>query len=177
MKKGRGKDSGADSEGENDHDLWNFITRGIKAYSSPRKPLPAAKSHIRKATPRATPKPVISRNSSPQATVPKGFDRSTETKLRRGQLPLEGRLDLHGMTQAEAFTALHRFIHAAMAQEKRTVLIITGKGQRFEGVLRRMVPQWLEDPDLARYIVAITPAQPKDGGMGAFYLRLRKPER
>ena len=80
------------------------------------------------------------------------------------------------MTQAEAFGALHRFIHAAVAQEKRTVLVITGKGQRFEGVLKRMVPQWLEEPDLARHLVAITPAQPKDGGTGAFYLRLRKPQ-
>jgi DNA-nicking Smr family endonuclease len=172
MKRGRG----SKNEGENDRELWNYVTRGIKAYNPSKLPSFTAKSESRKVTaPKAAPKPVIPHNAPPLPLLPgKGFDRATETKLRRGQLPLEGRLDLHGLTQAEAFAALHRFIQAAVKQEKRTVLVITGKGQRFEGVLRRMVPQWLEEPDLARHIVALTPAQPKDGGSGAFYLRLRK---
>jgi len=166
----------AEDKEENDRDLWNYVTRGFKAYKSPCKPVATAKPPIRKATtPRVTPVMPRKTLSEPSAPTGKGFDRSTETRLRRGQLSLEGRLDLHGMTQAEAFPALYKFIKAAAAQEKRTVLIITGKGQRFEGVLRKMVPKWLEDPDLARHIVAITPAAPKDGGTGAFYLRLRKP--
>jgi DNA-nicking Smr family endonuclease len=166
MKKGR------EGDGE-DQDLWNYVTRGIKAYDSSKKHAAAAKSSARKLkTLRDSPRPYI-----PEAALPtgKGFDRSTETRLRRGELPLEGRLDLHGMTQAQAYPALHKFIRAAVAQEKRTVLLITGKGQKFQGVLRTMVPQWLEDPELARYIIAITPASPKDGGTGAFYLRLRRP--
>jgi len=166
-----------DAEGENDRDLWNYVTRGIKAYKPSRTSSLAKKPVMRKPAPiRAAPKPVLPRNPPSQVPAPKGFDRSTETKLRRGQLPLEGWLDLHGMTQAEAFAALHRFIHAAVMQQKRTVLVITGKGQRFEGVLKRMVPQWLEEPELAQHIIAITPAQPKDGGSGAFYLRLKKPQ-
>lgn len=167
MKKGR------DGGGDEDRDLWNYVTRGIKAYDSSQKPVPAAKVSSRKAmTLRDSPRPYI-----PEADIPtgKGFDRATETRLRRGELPLEGRLDLHGMTQTEAQPALQKFIRAAVAQEKRTVLIITGKGQRFEGVLRHMVPQWLEEPALSRYIIAITPAAPKDGGNGALYVRLRRP--
>ena len=158
-----GRDSG--DKGENDRALWNYVTSGIKVYDSSKPSLPARRPQVS----------IQSAGRPAQVSAPKGFDRSTETKLRRGQLPLEGRLDLHGMTQEEAFEALHRFIHAAVAQEKRTVLIITGKGRRFEGVLKRMVPQWLEDPELARHLIAVTPAQPKDGGSGAFYLRLRKP--
>src|ERR1035437_2503605 len=172
MKKGRNSDK---NKGENDQTLWNHVTRSIKAYDTSIAPPPATKSEIRKSAPkiipkRITSKPVLSRTPAPVPAA-KGFDRATETKLRRGQLSLEGRLDLHGMTQTEACEALRRFIHAAVAQEKRTVLVITGKGQRFEGVLKRMVPQWLEEPDLARHLVAVTPAQPKDGGSGAFYLR------
>jgi len=166
MKKGREGD-------DEDQDLWNYVTRGIKTYDSPKKHVPPAKSAARKLkTLRDSARPYI-----PEAAIPtgKGFDRSTETRLRRGELPLEGRLDLHGMTQAEAFPALYKFIRSAVAQGKRTVLVITGKGQRFEGVLRTKVPQWLDDPELARYIIAITPASPKDGGTGAFYLRLRRP--
>ena len=167
------KKRGDDGE-ENDQDLWNYVTRGIKAYKpSNQQQLLPTKTRIRKITSPAAPKPPLFFNA-PAVLPGKGFDRSTETKLRRGQLPLEGRLDLHGKTQAEAYELLRRFIHSAVAQEKRTILVITGKGQRFEGILRQMVPQWLADPALAQYIVAVTPAQPKDGGTGAFYLRLRK---
>ncbi len=166
MKKSR--DSGAKEE--EDRALWDYVTRGIKAYDTGKPKSPPQKPAIRKETAPARIKPLSPCN----APIPKGFDRSTETKLRRGQLPLEGRIDLHGMTQTEAYDALHKFIHAAVAQEKRTLLVITGKGRRFEGVLRQMVPQWLEAPPLARYLLAVTPAQPKDGGTGAFYLRLRK---
>lgn len=162
-------------KGENDRELWDYVTRGIKPYHPSGQQLPAAKLS-RKATPHIISNPVVP-PGIPPVVQGKGFDRATETKLRRGQLPLEGRLDLHGLTQAEAFISLRKFIHSAVTQEKRTVLVITGKGQRFEGVLRRMVPQWLEDPELAQYIVAITPAHQKDGGTGAFYLRLRRPRR
>ena len=66
-------------------------------------------------------------------------------------------------------------IICSQAGHFEAVVSINQVAQLFEGVLRRMVPQWLEDPDLAQYIVAMTPAAPKDGGTGAFYLRLRKP--
>lgn len=171
MKKSR--NSG--NKGGDDRNLWNHVTRSVKSYSRAGTPTPK-KSAPKTALPKkAVPDVVPSRHVAPAApSLPKGFDRATETKLRRGQLALEGRLDLHGMTQREAFEALHRFIYSAVAQKKRTVLLITGKGLRSEGVLRRMLPLWLEDPELNKHLIALTPAQPKDGGSGAFYLRLRK---
>jgi DNA-nicking Smr family endonuclease len=169
LKKGRNQgNKGDDTQG-----LWERVTQSVKPYSpgrmAPKKPvLP-----VRKAAP-APLAPV--HPPAPQTAPPKGFDRATETKLRRGQLPLEGWLDLHGMTQQEAFEALHGFISACIAQGKRTVLIITGKGKMSGGVLKQKLPLWLEEPSLRRHIIAVTPAQPKDGGSGAFYLRLRKPQ-
>lgn len=113
----------------------------------------------------------------PRAVLPAGFDKGTETKLKKGKLPLEGRIDLHGMTQDEAHRALQRFIPAAAVSGRRTLLVITGKGKMpTGGVLRRMVPIWLSEGSLATHVLAITPAQPKDGGDGALYVRLRKPK-
>lgn len=167
MKKGRNTGD-KDPDGEN---LWLRVTEGMKAYSPPKKTPPAPQPRAQ-----ARPAPLQSAplRGKPELSKPEGFDRATETKLRRGQLPLEGRLDLHGMTQAEAFDALYRFVISAAARGKRTVLVITGKGVRMEGVLKKMLPLWLEDPELGKHILAVTPAQPKDGGSGAFYLRLRK---
>jgi DNA-nicking Smr family endonuclease len=174
VKKGRNS-GGKDEEGQK---LWQSVTRSVKAYSSqknqlakkgqPSKPVAAS------VKPSSKP-PVLSKPpSSAAAADTRGFDRSTKTRLERGQLPLEGRLDMHGMTQAEAFRALQRFILSAAAHEKRTLLVITGKGLRSEGILKRMFPLWLEEPELKKYILAVTPARPKDGGTGAFYVRLRK---
>ena len=117
--------------------------------------------------------------TTPVAAVKKssgGFDRATETKLRKGQLDIEGRIDLHGMTQDQAWSALTRFVGRAHAQHKRTVLVITGKGRVSQGggVLRRLLPLWVREGDLAACVLACVPAAIKDGGDGAFYLRLRK---
>lgn len=105
-----------------------------------------------------------------------GFDRATHTKLRKGQLEIEGSLDLHGMTQDEAYRALVRFVTQAQARGRRTLLIITGKGRVTQGggVLRRLLPLWVAEQGLKNCVLACVPASVKDGGDGAFYLRLRK---
>ena len=57
-------------------------------------------------------------------------------------------------------------------------LLITGKGKADgggeRGVLRRELPRWLNQPRNRERVVALTPAQPRDGGDGAFYLRLKR---
>lgn len=106
-----------------------------------------------------------------------GLDKATEKRLKRGRVVIEGRIDLHGMVQDEARPALERFIESAWRQGKREVLVITGKGTRADGsvgVLRQMVPVWLNQaPNRAR-ITAFRYAVAKDGGEGALYVRLKK---
>jgi DNA-nicking Smr family endonuclease len=108
---------------------------------------------------------------------PASFDSAVAAQLRRGKMRVEARLDLHGMTQQEAYGALNRFISSCIASERRTLLVITGKGGVLEenkGVLRRMLPLWLEEPPLRDKVLAFVQAPRKDGGDGAFYIRLRK---
>ena len=106
-----------------------------------------------------------------------GLDKRTAQRLKRGQLKLEARLDLHHLTQAEAQHALIHFTIESISQGKRTVIVITGKGLKRTGevgVLRTMVPRWLNQAPLREKIVAFCEAAPKDGGSGALYLRLKK---
>ena len=163
--------------------LWQDVVRSVKSYSLHKKHIskmgvtPAKKNFkkVQSQSQKASQRVLLSR-SVVRKSLSEGFDRSTEMKLRRGQLPLEGKLDLHGLTQEEAFDSLFRFIKAAVAARKRTVLIITGKGglKSGGGILKRMLPLWLEDTELGKDVIALTQAAPKDGGAGAFYLRLRK---
>ena len=125
--------------------------------------------------------PDLAYNKSPS------LDRRTSEKLRRGQLPIEARLDMHGMTQAKAKTSLLSFILRAYNSGLRCVLVITGKGssskgtgedavwlQAESGVLREATPQWLNDPAIRPKILSFCQARPKDGGQGALYVLLKR---
>lgn len=136
-------------------------------------PKKASSVNTREPLPEARSQPVEPLSAGRAA----GLDKRTAQRLRRGQLPIEGRIDLHGMTQAEAHANLARFISGSAARGRRCVLIITGKGVRGgtgAGVLRAQLPHWLNEPALRPMILSFTPAQPKDGGGGAFYVYLRK---
>jgi DNA-nicking Smr family endonuclease len=103
-----------------------------------------------------------------------GIDRATAERLKRGRMRTEARLDLHGMTQAEAHRALAGFIAGSRAGGRRCLLVITGHGRMSGGVLKAAVPRWLGEPDLRRHVLAIAPAQPEAGGTGALYVLLRR---
>jgi DNA-nicking Smr family endonuclease len=115
----------------------------------------------------------------PEAELPPldrlaGVDRATAERLKRGRRPVEARLDLHGLTQAEAHRALAAFIAGSRATGRRCVLVITGHGRLSGGVLKAAVPRWLDEPDLRRAVLAIAPAWPQHGGAGALYVLLRR---
>ncbi len=105
-----------------------------------------------------------------------GVDKRLAERLKRGQLPIEGTLDLHGLTQEEAHRQLDGFLAYAAAAGRRCLLVITGKGvwRSDSGILREMVPRWLnEAPNRAR-VLAIAAAQPRHGGSGALYVLLKR---
>ncbi len=105
-----------------------------------------------------------------------GLDKRSAQRLKRGQMEIEARLDLHGLRQEEAHRALTSFIAETYSAGKRCILVITGKGQISEGggVLRTNVPRWLNQaPNRAR-VLSFTHATPTDGGTGALYVLLKR---
>jgi DNA-nicking Smr family endonuclease len=96
-------------------------------------------------------------------------------RVARGKETIDGRLDLHGLTQSEAHGELLRFLRNANARDARLVLVITGKGRGPEpGVLRRQVPQWLGLPEFRSFVVGFEGAHIAHGGEGALYVRVRR---
>ena len=106
--------------------------------------------------------------------------RKAKKRIARGNHAIDGRLDLHGMTQAEAHDALFGFLRAKQTRGARVVLVITGKGARGNddnggrGVLKRMVPMWLGMPDFRGLIIGFESAAIGHGGEGALYVSLRR---
>ena len=180
-----------DTELETDAELWARVARSAKPIEKGRVP-PTVEAPKRRtkasakepSTPvKPAPKPVA--KPAPAARG-EALNRQTARQLERGKLPVEARLDLHGMRQREAHAALRRFLKSAQGKGYRHVLVITGKGAAADttrpfyesderGVLRQAVPHWLSQPDLAPVVLSYSEAPRRLGGEGALYVRLRRP--
>ena len=117
------------------------------------------------------------------ANVSPNMDKRNFDRLKKGKKPVDGTLDLHGMTLAQAHPRLISYLRDAHASGKRLLLIITGKGKlgyddgvmpARRGVLRHQVPQWLQMAPLAPLVLQVTQAHDKHGGGGAYYVYLRR---
>ena len=78
------------------------------------------------------------------------------------------------MDQDEARARLTGFLQHACAKGWRAVLVITGKGSRGDGVLRRMTPEWLSAPPLRDLVAGVSEAHRRHGGEGALYVALKR---
>ncbi len=163
--------------------LWRQITGTVKPLkrrsgtgrpTAPEISVPRPGATGEKKTPPAMKRRGAVRPTPPQsplvAGAAPGMDKRTAARLRRGQIAIEGRIDLHGMTQQEAHANLSGFIESSAAARRRCVLVITGKS----GVLRGVVPKWLDQQPNRSRIISFTPATPRDGGEGALYVLLRR---
>jgi DNA-nicking Smr family endonuclease len=168
--------------------LWKGVTRSIaplrKSKPEPGETAPAPAPIKPRATkPRATALPSIAMPipaAKPSVPPLASLSRKTKKRVARGRNAIDGRLDLHGMTQDEAHGALFRFLRGKQAQGGKLVLVITGKGARGgddsggRGVLKRMVPLWLGLPEFRDLVIGFESAAIGHGGEGALYVSLRR---
>jgi DNA-nicking Smr family endonuclease len=169
---------------DDEDSLWQDVTRSIAPLRRRQKPQ-ADKSEAKQfaATPGARKpslKPVAVSIPARIATAPlpalAPLGRRMKQRLARGTENIDGRLDLHGHTQAEAHVALLRFLRNAQDRGAKNVLVITGKGGRDaeRGVLKRQVPLWLRLREFRSLVVGFEDAHIGHGGEGALYVRLRR---
>ncbi|MDF1585140.1 Smr/MutS family protein [Marinimicrococcus flavescens] len=162
--------------------LWRHVVRDVHRLAGEEETLPPEPAAP--APPPAAPPPPPAAPLQPvPATVrpkpaprpdPSNLDRRNWQRLQRGQYPLSARLDLHGMTQDAAYSALTSFLATQQQRGSRCVLVITGRGARSGGVLRSMTPRWLASPPNAARVLAHAPARVAHGGDGALYVLLRR---
>ena len=185
--------------------MWHEIARSARPLSGrdpflPDPPEPAADAPLPAMGPRQAKKPAPTplapfrvgeraqgaalRQGPAPAAAPLRMDAKAFGRMTRGKLAPEARIDLHGMTLAQAQPALTRFIMEMHATGARLVLVITGKGRvgddggpipRQMGALRHEAPLWLSRAPLGPLVLQVVPAHQRHGGSGAYYVYLRRP--
>jgi len=103
-----------------------------------------------------------------------GIDRREIRKLKRGDYPVTGRRDLHGVTTTEALASVRRFVDNSQQAGHRCICIIHGRGLHSEGgvaILKARVRECLRTHPA---VLAYADAPRSGGGAGAVYVLLRK---
>jgi DNA-nicking Smr family endonuclease len=168
--------------------LWTEVARSVARRRGATLPAPA--NPVRAAArPPAPPPPTSAEPPSARpakASAPPlaPIERRLKRDLSRGRAAIDAALDLHGLTQAEAHQALRGFLRHSQARGARLVIVVTGKGAPLDevhwpnerGVLKRLTPQWLREPDLRSVVLGFEEAGRSHGGSGALYVRLRRPQ-
>ncbi len=101
----------------------------------------------------------------------------TLRKLRHGAFPVDGTLDLHGLTASEAQPRLLGFLAQMRSRREKCVLVVHGKGHGSPGgisVLRGEIAAWLSQGGAREHVDAFASATAGDGGSGAIYVLLRR---
>jgi DNA-nicking Smr family endonuclease len=160
--------------------LWAKVAATVRPAAARKRPSPTLVVSIQEtlpavAPPKPRPEPAkTALTPSPRrATAPEGIEPRRKRRISREQ-ELGPSLDLHGLDQDRARAVLAGFLRRAREDGWRAVLVITGKGSRGDGVLRRMVPHWLADPALRDLIAGVSEAHRHHGGAGALYVALKR---
>lgn len=103
-----------------------------------------------------------------------GIQQKLMTKLKKGLVPFEAKIDLHGATVNQAGKELQSAIDQSYQQGLRCILVVHGRGKgSFDNkpALKTHVNQWLRD---SKKVLAFHSTQPRHGGTGAVYVLLKR---
>lgn len=176
-----------------DINLWEKLKSSVTPLKRRHKPLPEAEIAVADAPEEDLTKPTSKKSKTPrkQQIIPPtpskppkpanldgqgygGISKADARAMKSGQIKCTQRLDLHGLSREQALHHLRVFVVDSAQSGHRCVLIITGKGKHGEGVIRANFSAWLNEPPLSKHVIAYCAAQSKDGGTGAWYVKLRQ---
>ncbi len=152
--------------------IWTHVSQTVSPRRRPKgkgsaKPMPSREDFANMMRIPAVP-------AQAAKPLPQSLDVNQDKRVRRGRVSIDTKIDLHDMTQTMARPALHKAIIRAANRNKTCLLVVTGKGLRGDGVLRRNFPLWIADPAVRPLIASYAPAHIKHGGSGAWYVFLKR---
>ena len=160
--------------------LWETIQATIKPLPSSVRQAHVPKTRVpKKSTPHISafprPEPIVKTEAALTWQEDKSYARGDKTRMKQGVLKPTATLDLHGMTVVRAEKAITHFLQQAVRDGHAWVEIITGHGRpsiyapdtepdRDKGVLKRLLPEWLNQQTHRGLIKRVLPAPQSRGG-------------
>ena len=175
---------------DNDTDLWNYVTKTTKKINSNNslkhhKNIPTKRKQGVILTPEIKSQSILKTNNKKLTVTPiyfsnennsSGLSKKNIKEIKTGKFKVQSKLDLHGYRLKEAETLFFEFLRKSFNLKKRNILVISGKGEHGKGKIKLNIPIWIASPSLSHLIHFYSFAAPKDGGNGAYYIRLRNKE-
>jgi len=175
---------------DNDTDLWNYVTKTTKKINSNNslkhhKNIPTKRKQRVILTPEIKSQSILKTNNKKRTVTPihfsnennsSGLSKKNIKEIKTGKFKVQSKLDLHGLSLKEAETVFFEFLKKSFNSKKRNILVISGKGEHGKGKIKLSIPVWIASPSLSNLIYFYSFAASKDGGNGAYYIRLRKKE-
>ena len=175
---------------DNSEDLFLKAIRGakpIKKNNKIEKPVPETKKNlqlnikIKKHTPVLENK-FIKKTFSENLKIEKS---PINKKLKKGRIPIDKKIDFHGMSLFEAENLFHDTILDCYNNNLRCIHFVTGKGilrknsqnnmpALYYGKIRNSFISWTQKTTLNKHILNVEEASLKHGADGAFLVYLRK---
>ena len=172
----------------NDADLWNYVTKATKKIdsnnNSHHKSINGKKKKEIGLTPKLNSQNINQVNNKKTITPihfskdnnASGLSKKNIKEIKTGKFKVQSKLDLHGYRLKEAEILFFEFIQNCYNSNKRNIMVISGKGEYGKGKIKLSIPVWIKSSNLSSLIYFYSSAALKDGGEGAYYIRLRKKE-
>tara|TARA_Y100001970_G_C13933362_1_gene699446 strand:+ start:184 stop:717 length:534 start_codon:yes stop_codon:yes gene_type:complete len=107
--------------------------------------------------------------------------------LKKGRVKIDRRIDLHGYSLNSAYEIFKKEIVKTYNNNKRCLLIVTGKGlyknkikdqneepRLFYGKIKNSIKSWVNEDGIKNYVLTYQDAGIEHGGDGAIFIYLRK---
>lgn len=163
------------------NESWEEVVKGVKRLKTNRhvEEIKPKEVNLRKDKVTTVAFDILKTGKSVKKDDFSQMDGSLAKRFKREEFKVEDTLDLHGITEKDAFDSVCDFIKRSYNAGKRCVLIVTGKGFdetlfSTRGVLRKSVPNWLSESEISPLILAFKNPSESLGGTGALYIMLRK---
>ena len=146
---------------DKDRKIWKFYTSNLNSMKGGKKKKEIFFTNI----------PLNSKILKPNISFE--LDPKTKKNIKSNKLIINAIIDLHGKTEELAYQIIKTFIKNSYLNNRKNIVIITGKGTNNQGKLKLKTPLWLKSVELSKFIVGFTKMPNNKGGEGALFVKLK----